>query len=236
MNLHYFLGAAGWLNTVGTWVALLPLLALAGTGNWRKAYAPSLSISLVALLLLAQWDNGRLSFGNDALQAVTGDVLVTLHTLYATFFLVYFAGQEKQKDQRLVLYILMLGFTVLFLLVGLVPVIFFIVNMACALIMLIYGLSASRNLLQTFGSGTRAAGGRLLMVLSLLTARLGVLLLYGAAFVAGPPFGIFPGGFAGITAIMCLGITVGVIRDAGYDPENEEDDDGPYQPLRLDTD
>ena len=27
-----------------------------------------------------------------------------------------------------------------------------------------------------------------------------------------------------------------VIRDAGYDPENEEDDDGPYQPLRLDTD
>jgi hypothetical protein len=236
MNLHYFLGAAGWLNTVGTWVALLPLLALAGTGNWRKAYAPSLAISLLTLLLLAQWDNGRLPMGSEDLQSVTGDVLVTLHILYATFFLVYFTSPEKQKDQRLVLYILMLGFGLLFVLVGLVPVIFFIVNMACALIMLIYGLSASRNLLQTFGSGTRAAGGRLLMVLSLLAARVSVLVLYGAAFYMGPPFSAFPIGFAGVTVLMCLGITIGVIRDAGYDPENEEDDDGPYQPLRLDTD
>lgn len=236
MNLHYFQGASGWLNAAGTWASLLPLLALAGTGNWRKAYAPSLAISLITLLLLALWDNGRLTLGSDALQAVTGDVLVTLHILYATFFLVYFTGPEKQKDQRLVLYILMLGFAVLFLLVGLVPVIFFIVNMACALIMLIYGLSASRNLLQAFRAGTRATGGRLLMALSLLTARAGVLVLYGAAFVTGPPFGVFPEGFAGVTTLMCLGITVGLVRDAGYDPEHEEDDDGPYQPLRLDTD
>lgn len=236
MDLSYFLSGNRWLDMAATWVLLLPLLSFGFTGNLRKSYGLSIVLSLLCLFVLALRDNGYLTSGSQDFDLALGNAMLTLHTITASFFMVHFTDLSRKKDQRLVLYILMAGFIILFVLVGLKTVVFFIVNMGCSIVLVLYSISAVRNLLDQLRQGTRAVAGRLLMVLSILGARVGLLLLYGVAFAMSPNFEVFTLGFECLTLLSAITLFFGLLRDSGYDPENEEDDDGPYEALRIDPD
>lgn len=236
MNLRYFLNGSNWLDIISVWCLIIPMLALVFTKNIRKAYGMSLAICLVSLYILALRDSYLLITTNFNINSLLHNVPLTLHSVAATFFMVHFTDPSRKKDQRLVLYMLMAGFILLFVFIGTWPVIYFIVNMACSLVLLIFGISAARNLFEDFGASNRAVGGRLLMVVSLLAARVGLLGLYAFAFAAGPDVKVFARGFEVLTILLALSLTIGLFRDAGYDPENVEEDDGPYEALRIDPD
>lgn len=236
MNLRYFLEGTHWFDLISIWCLVLPLLALVFTGTLRKSYGLSLMVSLASLLILALRDSQLLLSAQETIDALLHNASLTLHSIAASFFMVHFTDASRRKDQRLVLYMLTAGFIILFLLIGTWPVAYFIVNMACSLVLLIYGFAAARNLMDEFGSGNRAVGGRLLMVICLLVARFGLLGLYALAFAIGPEAKGFTQGFEALTVLLALGLTIGLFRDSGYDPDNIEEDDGPYEALRIDPD
>ncbi|NDC78416.1 MAG: hypothetical protein EBZ67_11165, partial [Chitinophagia bacterium] len=82
----------------------------------------------------------------------------------------------------------------------------------------------------------RAVGGRLVMVISLLVARVGLLGLYAFTFTTGLEVDVFARIFEVLTLLLALSLTIGLFRDSGYDPDNMEEDDGPYEALRIDPD
>lgn len=234
MNLRYFLSGTQWLDLAATWTLPIPLLVLLLTGNFRKSYGTSLASCYVFLFLLALRENRILISSNIQYLTLLRNVPLTLHAIAATFFMVHFTDASRKKDQQLVLYMLVAGFTALVTLIGAKPVVFFIIQMACSLVLVIYGVSATRNLFDEFRLSTRAVGGRLVMVLSLLGGRLGLLGLYLYTFALNADTVVFIRAFEVLTLLMTLTVTIGLLRDAGYDPENEEEDDGPYEALRLD--
>lgn len=232
MELQYFKGTVQWLDMAATWIVLLPILTFLLTGNWKKGYSASLGISFVSLFLLALADNRYLDTGMNDWDIVLANFMLTLHSLSSCFFMVHFTGEEKRKDQRLVLYVLMAGFILLFALVGLKPVVFFIVNMVCSIILVLYGSSAVRTLWQDYRAGDHVLIGRVIMALTMLVGRLALLGLYGLAFAMSPHFEAFTIGFECLVPIWTIAISAGLLKDAGYNPDRE-DDDGPYQPLVM---
>lgn len=236
MNLRYFLNGTNWLDIISVWCLIIPMLALVFTKNIRKAYGMSLAICLVSLFILALRDSYLLITTKMNVNSLLHNATLTLHSVAAAFFMVHFTDASRKKDQRLVLYMLMTGFILLFVFIGTRPVIYFIVNMACSLVFLIFGISAAHNLFEEFGSNNRAVGGRLVMVISLIVARVGLLGLYAFAFTTGPEIKVFARCFEILTILLALSVTIGLFRDAGYDPDNIEEDDGPYEALRIDPD
>lgn len=234
MNLRYFLSGPQWLDMAAMWSLLIPPIILLLTGNFRKSYGTSIAGCFIYLFLQALSDSEVLHSDQYVLQALLHNVPLTLHAVAATFFMLHFTDPSRRKDQQLVLYMLLMGFIALIIFVGSNPLVFFIIQMACSLVLLIYGVSATRNLIDDLRNSNRAVGGRLMMVLSLLGARLGLLGLYLYIYSAKLDSLVFARCFQVLTLLMTLSVTIGLLRDTGYDPENEEEDDGPYQALSLD--
>jgi hypothetical protein len=236
MNFKYFLNGTHWFDVISVWCMLIPILALVFTRNFRKSYGISLAISLISLFILALRDNGLLLTSQMPINAFLKNASLTLHSITAAFFMLHFTDSSRRKDQRLVLYMLLVGFILLFVMIGMRPVIYFIVNMACSLVFLIFGFSAARNLFDEFSASNHAVGGRLLMVISLLVARLGLLILYALSYVIDLEVTMFARSFETLSLLLALSLTIAIFRDAGYDPDNMEEDDGPYEALRIDPD
>ena len=236
MNFKYFLNGTHWFDVISVWCMLIPILALVFTGNFRKSYGKSLALSLISLFILALRDSWLLFTANMTINALLKNASLTLHFITAAFFMVHFTDASRRKDQRLVLYMLLVGFILLFVFIGTRPVIYFIVNMACSLVLLIFAFSAARNLFDDFSASNRAVGGRLVMVISLLVARVGLLGLYAFTFTTGLEVDVFARIFEVLTLLLALSLTIGLFRDSGYDPDNMEEDDGPYEALRIDPD
>lgn len=236
MNLKYFLPGTVWYDVISVWCMIIPILALFFTGNFRKSYGTSLAVSLISLFILALRDSRILLVSGISMNMFIKNASIILHSIAVAFFMVHFTDASRRKDQRLVLIMLIVGFILLFVMIGTRDVIFFIVNMACSLVIAIYGIAATRNLFEEFFSNNRAVGGRLLIVASLLAARIGLLGLYAFAYATSPEPKVMARGFETLTLLLSLSLTIGLFRDSGYDPDNMEEDDGPYEALRIDPD
>lgn len=235
MEIHYLSSGQLWYDLVATWSLLLPLLALLATGGWKKSYAGSLAISALSLFFIGLSDNEYLGSILKGFDITADNLLLILHSMAATFLLVHFTPAEKQKDQRLILYILTVAIVLLLIVMGLQTVIFIIILMTQSLIYLMYGMSATLNLLEEIRDGNHAVRGRLVMTMSLLTARIGLLSLFGADFLMVPKFQSFSLFYEILTTLWAIGMAIGLAMDKGYDPENAEADDGPYQALPMDA-